>query len=86
MPWSATSSDLSACSRKDRLAEVEQIRRRFFSEGGALDSLDPETLLQRVHYQTASAGLLEWRTQTQTYARLICEVTHSFRAWPSTRR
>ena len=33
---------------EDRLAEIEQIRRRFFSEGGALHPLDRETLLQRV--------------------------------------
>jgi rhodanese-related sulfurtransferase len=38
---------------KDRLAEIEQIRRRFFSEGGALDPLDRETLLQRVQQRKA---------------------------------
>jgi len=38
---------------EDRLAEIEQIRRRFFSEGGALDPLDRETLLQRVRQRKA---------------------------------
>ena len=38
---------------EDRLAEIEQIRRRFFSEGGALDPLDRQTLLQRVQQRKA---------------------------------
>lgn len=38
---------------EDRLAEIEQIRQRFFSEGGNLDSLDRETLLQRVQQRKA---------------------------------
>jgi rhodanese-related sulfurtransferase len=38
---------------EDRLAEIEQIRRRFFREGGALDPLDRETLLQRVQQRKA---------------------------------
>jgi rhodanese-related sulfurtransferase len=38
---------------EDRLAEIEQIRRRFFSEGGTLDPLDRETLLQRVRQRKA---------------------------------
>jgi rhodanese-related sulfurtransferase len=38
---------------RDRLAEIEQIRRRFFSEGRALDPLDCETLLQRVQQRKA---------------------------------
>jgi rhodanese-related sulfurtransferase len=38
---------------EDRLAEIEQIRRRFFNEGGALDPLDRDTLLQRVKQRKA---------------------------------
>jgi rhodanese-related sulfurtransferase len=38
---------------RDRLAEIEQIRRRFFSEGGALDAVDRDTLLQRVRQKKA---------------------------------
>jgi rhodanese-related sulfurtransferase len=38
---------------EDRLAEIEQIRRRFFSAGGALDRLDRETLLRRVQQRKA---------------------------------
>jgi len=38
---------------EDRLAEIEQIRRRFFSEGGGLDPLDREALLQRVQQRKA---------------------------------
>jgi rhodanese-related sulfurtransferase/DNA-binding MarR family transcriptional regulator len=33
---------------EDRLAEMEQIRRRFFDDGAALDAVDRDTLLQRV--------------------------------------
>jgi rhodanese-related sulfurtransferase len=33
---------------EDRLAEIEQIRRRFFADGKALDPVDRPTLLQRV--------------------------------------
>jgi rhodanese-related sulfurtransferase len=33
---------------RDRLAEVEQIRRRFFGEGDVVDPVDRETLLHRV--------------------------------------
>ncbi len=33
---------------EDRLAELEQIRRRFFDDGQALDPVDRDTLLQRV--------------------------------------
>jgi rhodanese-related sulfurtransferase/DNA-binding transcriptional ArsR family regulator len=33
---------------EDRLAELEQIRRRFFDDGQALDPVDRNTLLQRV--------------------------------------
>src|SRR5262249_30794835 len=38
---------------QDRLAEVEQIRRRFFSDEGALDSVDREDLLKRVQNNKA---------------------------------
>ncbi len=38
---------------EDRLAEIEQIRRRFFGEGGVLDPVDRETLLQRVQQKKA---------------------------------
>jgi rhodanese-related sulfurtransferase len=38
---------------QDRLAEIEQIRRRFFSEGDALDPVDRETLLERVQHKRA---------------------------------
>jgi len=38
---------------EDRLAEIEQIRRRFFSEGGTIDTLDRDTLLQRVRQKKA---------------------------------
>ena len=38
---------------EDRLAEIEQLRQRFFSEGGALDAVDRETLLQRVRQRKA---------------------------------
>lgn len=38
---------------QDRLAEIEQIRRRFFSEGGALDAVDRQTLLQRLQQKKA---------------------------------
>lgn len=38
---------------QDRLADIEQIRRRFFSEGRALDICDRETLLQRVQQRKA---------------------------------
>jgi rhodanese-related sulfurtransferase len=38
---------------EDRLAEIEQIRRRFFNEGGALDAVDRSTLLQRVQQRKA---------------------------------
>jgi rhodanese-related sulfurtransferase/DNA-binding transcriptional ArsR family regulator len=38
---------------QDRLAEIEQIRRRFFSEGDALDSVNRETLLERVEQKKA---------------------------------
>ena len=38
---------------EDRLAEIEQIRRRFFSESGALDAVDRDTLLQRVQQRKA---------------------------------
>jgi rhodanese-related sulfurtransferase len=37
----------------DRLAEIEQIRRRFFSEGGSLDPVDRQTLSQRVQQKKA---------------------------------
>ena len=36
-----------------RLAELEQIRRQFFSEGEVLDAVDRDTLLQRVHQRKA---------------------------------
>jgi rhodanese-related sulfurtransferase len=38
---------------EDRLAEIEQIRRRFFNEGGAVDAVDRETLLLRVRQNKA---------------------------------
>jgi rhodanese-related sulfurtransferase len=38
---------------QDRLAEIEHIRRRFFSEGGGLDPVNRETLLQRVQQRKA---------------------------------
>jgi rhodanese-related sulfurtransferase len=38
---------------QDRLAEIEQIRRRFYSEGEAFDPVDRETLLQRVEQRKA---------------------------------
>ena len=38
---------------ENRLAEIEQIRRRFFSEGGALDAVDRDTLLRRVQQKKA---------------------------------
>ncbi|WP_035357751.1 ArsR/SmtB family transcription factor [Edaphobacter aggregans] len=38
---------------ENRLAEIEQIRRRFFSENGALDTVDRDTLLQRVQQRKA---------------------------------
>lgn len=38
---------------ENRLAEIEQIRRRFFSEGEELNPVDRETLLERVHQKKA---------------------------------
>jgi rhodanese-related sulfurtransferase/DNA-binding transcriptional ArsR family regulator len=38
---------------EDRLAEIEQIRRRFFNDSGAVDAVDRETLLQRVRQNKA---------------------------------
>jgi rhodanese-related sulfurtransferase len=38
---------------EDRLAEVQQIRRRFFNEDGAVVSVDRENLLQRVRQNKA---------------------------------
>jgi rhodanese-related sulfurtransferase len=38
---------------ENRLAEVEQIRRRFFNEGSAMDPVDRENLLQRVRQNKA---------------------------------
>ncbi len=38
---------------EDRLAEIEQIRRRFFDDGAALDAVDRDTLLQRVQQRKA---------------------------------
>jgi rhodanese-related sulfurtransferase len=38
---------------QDRLAEIEQIRQRFFSEGVTVDPVDRETLLQRVRQRKA---------------------------------
>jgi rhodanese-related sulfurtransferase len=35
------------------LAEIEQIRRRFFGEGGVLDAVDRDTLLRRVQHRKA---------------------------------
>jgi rhodanese-related sulfurtransferase len=49
-------SDFFRCFRvlaQDRLAEIERIRRRFFSEGDALDSVNRETLLERVEQKKA---------------------------------
>lgn len=38
---------------EDRLAEIEQIRRRFFNEHEAVDAVDRATLLQRVQQKRA---------------------------------
>lgn len=38
---------------EDRLAEIEQIRRRFFNEDDAVDAVDRETLLLRVRQNKA---------------------------------
>lgn len=38
---------------EDRLAEIEQIRRRFFNEDEAVDAVDRATLLQRVQQKKA---------------------------------
>jgi rhodanese-related sulfurtransferase/DNA-binding MarR family transcriptional regulator len=38
---------------ENRIAEVEQIRRRFFNEDGAVDSVDRENLLHRVRQNKA---------------------------------
>ena len=38
---------------ESRLAEIEQIRRRFFSEGEQLNPVDRKTLLERVQHKKA---------------------------------
>ncbi|PSH03280.1 MAG: ArsR family transcriptional regulator [Acidobacteria bacterium] len=38
---------------ENRLAEIEQIRRRFFNEEGELDPIDRETLLERLQQRKA---------------------------------